>query len=234
MYFLLGEHLVPVQRIVPQTVAVAHAAVQQLLAGPTAAESAGASRLVSAIPSGSRLLDIALANGIATVDLSGQFESGGGSASMFARLAQVVYTVTAFPSITGVRFRLDGQPVTTFSSEGIVLTGPSVRTDYRDWLAPISMDGPAWGSTVSSPVRISGVANVFEAQFQAEVTTASGTVLATRNVTASCGTGCWGTFSVKVPYSVASAQAGWVTVFDLSARDGSRENALSYRVLLTP
>ncbi|MDA8203527.1 MAG: GerMN domain-containing protein [Chloroflexi bacterium] len=234
VYFLLGEHLVPVQRTAPKTVAVARAAVQQLLAGPTAVESNGASRLVSSIPSGSQLLDIAVSGGIATVDLSGRFESGGGSASMFSRLAQVVYTVTQFPTVTGVRFRLDGQPVTTFSSEGIVLSGPSTRADYRDWLAPITMDTPAWGSTVSNPVRLTGVANVFEAQFQVEIATAAGRVIASRIVTASCGTGCWGTFSTTVPFSVTSAQRGWITVFDLSARDGSRENVLSYPVVLVP
>ncbi len=233
-YFLLGEHLVPVQRTVPKTVAVARAAVQQLLAGPTAAESTGAAGLVSCIPAGSRLLDISITGGIATVDLTGQFESGGGSASMFARLAQVVYTLTQFPSVGGVLFRLDGQPVETFSSEGIVLGGPSTRADYRDWVAPIFVDSPAWGAAVSSPLRVAGLANVFEAQFSVEISTASGTVIAGRSVTASCGTGCWGTYDVTLPYAVSQPQTGWVTVFDLSPRDGSRENVTSYPVTLQP
>jgi Sporulation and spore germination/Immunoglobulin-like domain of bacterial spore germination len=234
VYFFRGDRLVPVYRTVPRTLAVARAALQQLLAGPTAVESAGAAGLTSTVPSGSRLLDVSISGGNATVDLSGQFESGGGSASMFGRLAQVVYTVTQFPSVTGVTFRLDGQPVTTFSSEGIVLSGPSVRADYRDDLPAIFMDAPAWGTPIANPVRIAGLANVFEAQFSIEISTASGTVIASRNVMASCGTGCWGSFEVVVPYAVDREQPGWVTAFDLSARDGSRENVVSYPVVLTP
>ncbi len=234
VYFFRGDRLVPVQRAVPRTVAVARAALQQLLAGPTAVESAGPSGLTSTVPSGSQLLDVAIADGTATVDLSGQFESGGGSASMFGRLAQVVYTVTQFPSVTGVTFRLDGQPVTTFSSEGIVLSGPSVRADYRDYVPAIFMDAPAWGARLANPARIAGLANVFEAQFSVEISTASGAVLASRNVMASCGTGCWGTFDVTIPYAVDREQPGWVTAFDLSARDGSRENVSSYPVVLAP
>lgn len=234
VYFFRGDRLVPVERTVPRTVAVARAALQQLLAGPTPVESAGAAGLSSTVPTGSRLLDVAIADGTATVDLSGQFESGGGSASMFGRLAQVVYTVTQFPSVTGVTFRLDGQPVTTFSSEGIVLSGPSVRADYRDYLPAIFVDAPAWGTRLGSPARVAGLANVFEAQFSVEISTASGTVIASRNVMASCGTGCWGTFDVTIPYAVDRAQPGWVTAFDLSARDGSRENVVSYPVVLAP
>ncbi len=234
VYFFRGDRLVPVQRTVPRTVAVARAALQQLLAGPTPVESAGAAGLTSTVPSGSRLLDVAIADGTATVDISGQFESGGGSASMFGRLAQVVYTMTQFPSVSGVTFRLDGQPVTVFSSEGIVLSGPSVRADYRDELPAIFMDAPAWGTRLANPARIAGLANVFEAQFSVEISTASGTVIARRTVMASCGTGCWGTFDVAVPYSVDREQPGWVTAFDLSARDGSRENVASYPVVLAP
>jgi germination protein M len=234
VYFFRGDRLVPVQRTIPRTVAVARAALQQLLAGPTRVESAGAAGLTSSVPSSSRLLDVAIADGTATVDLSGQFESGGGSASMFGRLAQVVYTVTQFPSVTGVAFRLDGQPVTTFSSEGIVLSGPSVRADYRDYLPAIFVDAPAWGTRLGNPAHVAGLANVFEAQFSVEISTASGTVIASRNVMASCGTGCWGTFDVTIPYAVDREQPGWVTAFDLSARDGSRENVASYPVVLTP
>ena len=234
VYFFRGDRLVPVQRTVPRTVAVARAALQQLLAGPTPVEAAGAAGLTSTVPSGSQLLDVAITDGTATVDLSGQFESGGGSASMFGRLAQVVYTATQFPSVSGVTFRLDGQPVTTFSGEGIMLSGPSARADYRDYLPAIFMDAPAWGTRLGSPARIAGLANVFEAQFSVEISTASGTVIAGRNVRASCGTGCWGTFDVAVPYAVDREQPGWVTAFDLSARDGSRENVVSYPVVLTP
>ncbi len=222
------------QRQVPATLGVARAAVTTLLAGPTPAESAAPSSLTTLIPAGTQLLDIALSNGVAVVDLTGQFESGGGAASMFGRLAQVVYTLTQFPSVTGVTFRLDGQPVTSFSGEGIVLTGPSVRADYRDFLPAIFLDRPAWGGTLPNPARLAGLANVFEAQFAAEIVAVDGTVLAERAVSASCGTGCWGTFDVTIPYQVNQVEPASVTVYDLSAKDGSRVNVASYPVTLTP
>lgn len=234
VYFLIGEQLTPVQRQVPRTGAVARAAMTQLLAGPSAAESNGAAALLTVIPAGTRLLDIAVSGGIATVDLTSEFESGGGSASMFARLAQVVYTLTQFPTVDGVRFRIDGQPVTAFSSEGIILDGPSVRADYGGNLPPILVERPAWGSVLASPARITGVANVFEAQFVVEIDAQDGTVLVSEPVMATCGTGCWGTFDVTIPYAVDRTQPGRVIVYDLSARDGSRENVRSYPVTLTP
>ena len=234
VYFFDVDRLVPVQREVPATVAVARAAMTALLSGPTTAEAGGAPPLGSEIPPGTALLGVSVGGGTAVVDLSGEFQSGGGSASMFGRLAQVVYTLTQFPTVTGVTFRLDGQPVTTFSSEGIVLSGPSVRADFRDYLPAIFVDRPAWGATLPNPARVSGLANVFEAQFVAEVATADGTVLARRSVLASCGTGCWGTFDVTIAYGIDHAQPGRITVYDLSARDGTRENVRSYPVTLRP
>jgi hypothetical protein len=58
-------------------------------------------------------------DGLATIDLSREFEAGGGSLSMFGRLAQLVYTVTQFPTVDEVALMLDGQRVDGFwSSRG--------------------------------------------------------------------------------------------------------------------
>ena len=61
-----------------------------------------------------------------------------------------------------------------------------------------------------------------------------GTVLAERAVSACCGTGCWGTFDVTIPYHVTQVEPPSVTIYNLSAKDGSRENVSSYPVTLTP
>jgi hypothetical protein len=53
-------------------------------------------------------------------------------------------------------------------------------------------------------------------------------------VTASCGTGCWGTFDVTIPYTVTEPQIGAVIVWVNSAQDGSRQDIREYPVLLTP
>ena len=153
---------------------------------------------------------------------------------MFGRLAQVVYTLTQFPTVERVAFRLDGDPVTVFSGEGIVLDGPSVRTDYESFLPSIFVDRPAWGGTAASPARISGLANVFEASFFVEILDEDGFRLAREHVMATCGTGCWGSFDVSIRYDVSSRQTGSIVTYILSARDGSVEDVRVYPVTLLP
>jgi germination protein M len=238
-YLFLGsfsgnEGLAPVLREVLATKAVATAAMRTLLAGPTSTEQAASPALYTTIPDGTRLLGLSIADGVATVNLSRTFESGGGSASMLGRLSQVVYTLTQFPTVDAVRFQLDGKPVTTFGSEGIVLDHPVGRADFQGQLPAIFMDRPAWGASLGNPGSVSGLANVFEATFQVELRNAAGTVLTQKTVMATCGTGCWGTFSASLSYDVAKAQYGTLRVFDRSAKDGTPENATEYRVWLTP
>ena len=111
--------------------------------GPTPEETAAG--LGTSIPEGTTLNGLSIADGVATVDLSGEFDDGGGSLAMFTRLAQVVHTLTQFPTVEGVLFQLDGVPVETFSSEGIVLDGPQTREDYEDQAPPTLVETPAVG-----------------------------------------------------------------------------------------
>jgi hypothetical protein len=234
IYLFAGERLVAVQREIPQTLAVGRAAVEQTIVGPSQAEESASPGLFTSIPDGTTLLGLEVKDGLATVNLSKEFESGGGSSSMFGRLAQIVYALTQFPTVDRVAFELDGLPVTVFSGEGIVLDKPSVRADYESFLPAIFVDGPAYGATLDNPARIVGVANVFEASFEIEIRDVTGHTLVKRPLMASCGTGCWGTFDVTIPYSVGSPQRGSVVVYDLSPKDGSVENLRSYPVLLVP
>ena len=128
VYFIRGEKL-GVGARQAEGEAVARAAVEALLAGPSDEErDAG---LTTEIPDGTELLDLAVADGTATVDLSGAFDDGGGSASMQARVAQVVATLTQFPSIERVAFRLDGEPVTAIGGEGVAVDPPLGRERHR-------------------------------------------------------------------------------------------------------
>ena len=79
-------------------------------------------------------------DGTATVDLTSEYEAGGGSLSMTARLAQVVYTLTEFDTVHRVRFRLDGRPVDVFSGEGIVLDRAVGRKEYDELMPLIALD----------------------------------------------------------------------------------------------
>ena len=202
--------------------------MNELLAGPTSAE-AGAG-LSSTIPSGTQLLGIDIAGGTATVDLTGAFASGGGSFSMTGRLAQVTFTLSQFPSVTGVVFHLDGKPVTVFGGEGIVLDHPATRAGFESFAPPILLETPAPGDVVASPVRISGTANVFEAAFRAQLVAPGGHVLADIAVQATSGSGTRGTFDATIPYRGSGAAT--LAVFDLSAKDGTRQDLVEIPVTL--
>jgi len=203
--------LFPVRRSA-QTVAVGRAALEELIAGPAAADG---ERVSSAVPAGTRLLGLNIEDGLATVDLSSEFESGGGSLSMQMRLAQVVFTLTQFPTVDRVEFRLDGEPVDVFSGEGIVLDGPVDRGDYEDLMPAILVDRPAPGARISSPVTVSGSANVFEANVTVRILDASGDEIESTFTTATCGTGCRGDFSVAVAFPAQpSGSEGFVVVED--------------------
>ena len=209
---------------------MATAAVRDLLAGP-AADEAG---LLTMIPAGSQLLGITIDGSVATVDLTGTFESGGGSASMLGRLAQLVYTATQFPTVDAVRLRLDGRPVDSIGGEGVIVGAGVGRMAATGSLPPIFVDGPTWGGALPNPGRVTGLANVFEAQFTVQVLDSQGRVLAEAPVQATCGTGCWGTFDVTIPYRIASAQLGTLRVFDTSPKDGTPIDVRDYPVELTP
>ncbi len=229
----LNPTLVPVFRSVASTRAVAAAAMRELLRGPVRGEGLSPARLTTAIPAETVLLGIDVHDGLATVDLSQEFESGGGTYSMGARLAQVVYTLTQFPTVDRVNFRLDGRPVRVFSGEGLVLDGPARRDEYLDYLPAIWVDSPAWGSTLDSPARITGKANVFEASLMVGIADADGRIIASRAVMASCGTGCWGDFSATLSYPRRPGERlVSLVVWSLSAKDGSRENARAYPVYI--
>lgn len=236
-YFYLGGEpgtagLVPVPREVGDGDPI-EGALDALLAGPTTDE-AGLRTVTSAIPVGSRLLGLTVANGIATADLSSDFESGGGSASMFIRLGQVVFTLTQFPTVQSVVFKIDGQRVTVFSSEGIVLDNPLGRADEADLLPAIFVDLPAHGGALDNPGRISGTADVLKAAFRVTILDAAGNTIADVPAMATCGSGCRGSFDLAVSYSVDRAQLGTLRVWDGSMKGGSPVNVREYPVGLVP
>jgi hypothetical protein len=230
VWFTHGESLFVTKRTQPATVAVGSAALNAMLAGPNSAERAAG--VGTTIPSGTKLLGLNIEDGVATVDLSGTYDDGGGSASERMRLAQAVYTITQFPTVQGVNFRLDGKSVETFSGEGIVLDHPQTRADYDDLLPAITVESPVIGQRVFSPVTVSGTANVFEATVSIRILDEDGKTIAESFDTATCGTGCRGDYADKVPFEVDHDQDGTVMVFESSAQDGSPTNVVEIPVTL--
>jgi germination protein M len=116
-------------------------------------------------------------------------------------LAQIVYSLTSFPTVKSVNGK--------------------TRADVEAFAPAILVEHPAAHEQVTSPLRVTGTANTFEATFNYRLEDASGNVLAKNFVTATSGSGTRGTFDFSVPFTVDSAQEGTLAVFELSAEDGS-------------
>jgi hypothetical protein len=217
VYLVRGEHVGVARRSVAATPGVLRAALAELLAGPNTEEEGWG--LTSAVPDGVEVLGVDLADGTATIDLTGSFDDGGGSLSMFLRLAQLVHTATQFPTVERIALRLDGEPVTTFSAEGIELPPTLTRADVEEQAPAILVESPAPGDEVASPLRVRGTANTFEATLEVELVGAGGEQLASTFGTATCGTGCRGTFSIDVSFDEAGPAT--LRAFERSAKDGS-------------
>jgi germination protein M len=230
-----GPFLVSVYREVPQTLQVAGSAINALIAGPTADEQASVPALSSAVPADTMLLGISIHDGLATVDLSREFEAGGGTFSMAARLAQVVFTLTQFPTVQQVEFQLDGEAVTIFSSEGIIMDNPVGREDYQDLTPAIFIDDPAYGSPVTDPIRVRGVAAVFEAQFNWTLANWDGLIVAEGTAMTDNGMG-WGSFdfTIDYPFAVDSDEFASLILFDYSAKDGTAVDIAEHPIWLQP
>jgi germination protein M len=232
VWFTRGESLFAVSRAQLATPRVGSAAMEALLEGPDPRERAAG--VGSQVPPDTQFLGLTVEDGIATVDLTSEFESGGGSASLNMRIAQVVYTLTQFPTVKGVLFQLDGQNVDVLGGEGVVVEQPVARKDFRDLLPAILVRKPEIGERVSNPVTVSGSANVFEANVSVEIVDANGKVVGSTFTTATCGTGCRGTFSVSVPYDISAATRGLVIVHDDDAAGtGTPPHEVRIPVVLT-
>lgn len=225
--------LVSVERELETTPRIAHATVRALIDGPGADDEALLDDVSSAVPAETLLLGITIEDRVATVDLSREFEAGGGSLSMFARLAQVVYAVTQFPTVDAVEFHLEGEPVSAFSGEGIVLDGPVGRDDYVDLLPTVFIDTPAAGAEVALPLRLTGKAAVFEATFQYRVIAADGTVLDEGFAMSDSGMG-WGSIDVTLDVDVDAPTDAVLSVWEYSARDGSIQAERDTPIRLVP
>ena len=230
-YFVRGEQVAPVHRTIDPTVATSRAALSELLAGPT-----GAEREIgfdTGVPAGTALEAVAIGpDGVATVELSPAFAEGGGSLAMRLRLAQVVFTLTQFATVTGVQLADEGEPVDVFGTEGIVLDGPMTRDDFEDLTPAILVEDPAPFDVVASPLRVHGTANVFEAAFMVRLTDGGGNVVYEGPQMATSGTGTRGTFDLTIATTGAPGPAE-LRLWEASARDGSDVNVVTIPLELT-
>jgi Immunoglobulin-like domain of bacterial spore germination/Sporulation and spore germination len=206
VYFLLDGKVQPVTREVPKTQAVAQAALDELAAGTTASEGdLGMTSDASFDISG-----VTIDNGVATLE--------GTAPGSRTGLAQLVYTLTQFPTVTHVE--IDGTHYT--------------RGDFEDETPAILVESPLAFETVSNPIHAIGTANTFEATFQYEVVDPAGKVVDTHFVMATSGTGTRGTFEFTTKPYTGEAGQGALVVLEFSAKDGSRTKEVRIPVQLAP
>jgi hypothetical protein len=98
----------------------------------------------------------------------------------------------------------------------------------------IEVLSPAPNASVSSPVVVSGTAEVFEATVSIRILDANDNVIADTFTTATCGSGCRGDFATEIPFSVGSEQPGVIQVFEVSAENGEEVDMVVLPVTLVP
>jgi len=196
IYLLRNGKVAPVSRTVVTGRGVGAAALRELLKGPSADDEG----LETAIASGTELRSLAITGGVASVELSKPLPQDDA-------VAQVVYTLTRFPTVKRVDIGADT---------------PVGRRAFESQTPPILVESPLPGETVKPGFAVTGTANTFEATFNYELQDDTGRVLAKDFVTATSGSGTRGTFAFDVGYAVDEATNGKLVVFELSAEDGSR------------
>lgn len=103
-------------------------ALNQLIAGPSAAESNTGCRTL--IPAGTRLLSASIKNGVATLNFSEEFQFNQfGAEGSLAQLMQVVYTATEFSTVKSVQILIEGQKK-DYLTEGVWIGSPLNRSSF--------------------------------------------------------------------------------------------------------
>jgi hypothetical protein len=197
VYFLRDGKVAPVGREVAQTRAVAFAAIEELFAGPSATDHADG--LTTALPANASPGAITLVGHVAVIDLP-QLSR--------AALGQVVYTLTQFPTVTGVR-----------TARSLGDTKPLTRADFEDVTPAILVESPLPHETVASPLRVRGTANTFEATFDVRLLDSAGKRLLQKVVTATSGSGTRGTYDVTLTFP-DTVTPRWLEAFEPSAENG--------------
>jgi hypothetical protein len=228
-FFLRDGKVGVTGRTIPTTKTPANAAMNQLLSGPNQQDTSAG--LSTAIPTGTKNNGVKIDNKTATVDLSQQFQDPG-NGSMQSRIAQVVYTLTQFPSVTGVLFKIDGKAVDKLGADGVPVDKPQTRADWESQTPAILVATPLPYDKVKSPVHVVGTANTFEATFKVKITDSTGAVLTDTSVKATSGSGTRGTFDQAITFTGGKPGTLTMTFYEASAQDGTPTNVVNIPVTL--
>lgn len=207
---------------VEKSEAVARAALTELITGTPLTE--GAYRV---LPPDTKILNIVIDNGLATVDFSAEvLKANVGTEGEALGITAIVNTLTEFSSIKKVQFTVDGKAENGMEWWGHVgLYDQPFERNMDSVREPIIwVNTPVTGQTITSPVRITGSAMIFEATVVYCLKDSDGNVLAKGFTQASAGAPDRGDFSVEVTFTATAAGQGQLEVYEESMKDGSAVN----------
>lgn len=207
LYFLRDGKLNVAHRSVPLSLTPAADSLRRLLAGPTAAERR--SGLTTSIPSGSAVRWVRRGGNVANVNLSSDFAPGG-DLVLGAQLAQVVFTLTQFPTLKLVRFFVEGketQVAGSLPSRRFHVLGRHAVVSY---LPAVFLESPGANRRVRSPLLIEGSA---AGTILATVVGSDGKLLAQKLLISGAATRT--RFRVKLGFRLSVEERGRLIVFKL-------------------
>jgi hypothetical protein len=225
VYWLQGEDLAVSGSAVP-TESPARTAVEALLRGPDSLDEQ--MDMETAIGEGVTLLGLTITDGRAIVDLSPEFEAVSyGTAGELAMVAQLVFTVTQFPTVDSVDIWIDGVERDYILSHGLD-AHDLTREDFYDQAPEILVEHPFSGQSVWAPFRVTGFSRTFESNVQWQLA-ADDEVIASGFTTANQpDVGRHGPFEFVVDLGDidrSMLRTLQLSVFETSAEDGSTINA---------
>lgn len=118
-----------VSRDIPQSDSPMSEALNALFKGTVTPESTKGLR--SLIPQGTRLLSATVKDGVATINVSDEFQFNQfGIEGYLGQLSQIVFTATAFPTVKSVQFLIEGQRHEYLGAEGVWIGTPLSRDKF--------------------------------------------------------------------------------------------------------
>lgn len=201
--------------------AAARAALTELITGTPLTE--GAYRV---IPPDTKILNIKIENGLATVDFSAEvLKANVGAEGESLGITAIVNTLTEFSSIKKVRFTVDGQAENEMDWWGHVgLYEQPFERNLNSVKEPVIwVNTPVTGQSITSPVKITGSAMVFEAAVSYCLRDSNGKIIAKGFTQAVAGAPERGDFSAELAFN-APAGKGQLEVYEESMKDGSAVN----------
>lgn len=216
---------------VPYTREVAAAAVKELISSPPS--TPGASRVLN--PE-TRVLGINIKDGVATVDFSSEvLKANVGSQGEALGIQSIVNTLTEFPEIQAVSFRVNGKlderAMDWWGHVGLS-EQPFKRNIEHVKEPAIWVTHPVSGQVVGVPLLVKGSANVPGGIIQARLKDPQGGEIASEEARATRGAPDRGDFELRLNYDPPAADKGTLEIFWVNPGNGEAMDTVKIPVSL--